>query len=116
MNFFDDIFIPSYLLQQPAEFNEKELNWEWKYGDDLFVMEPKEEIRFRVRTINFTRVTTSAKGIQSTTTTECQSNNDTTGLTRRRSSSMGVSEDAVPAAMQIIGSINEDGLGLVSWW
>jgi DNA-directed RNA polymerase III subunit RPC8 len=79
-------------------------------------MEPKEEIRFRVRTINFTRITTSAKGIQSTTTTEGQSNNDITGLTRRRSSSMGVSEDEVPASMQIIGSINEDGLGLVSWW
>jgi len=38
-------------------------------------------------------------------------------LTRRRSSSVGVhSEDAYPPPMTITGSINEDGLGAVSWW
>lgn len=38
-------------------------------------------------------------------------------LTRRRSSSVGVHpEDAYPPPMTITGSINEDGLGAVSWW
>lgn len=38
-------------------------------------------------------------------------------LTRRRSSSVGLHpEDAYPPPMTITGSINEDGLGAVSWW
>lgn len=38
-------------------------------------------------------------------------------LTRRRSSSVGQHpEDAYPPPMTITGSINEDGLGAVSWW
>lgn len=36
---------------------------------------------------------------------------------RRRSSSMGLSpEDEIPAVMQIIGAMNDFGLGLISWW
>ena len=42
---------------------------------------------------------------------------DLTRPVRRRSSSVGLQEaDEIPAAMQIIGCANEDGLGLVSWW
>jgi hypothetical protein len=37
-------------------------------------------------------------------------------LRRRSSSSLGLREDEAPSAMQIVGCINEDGLGLVSWW
>ena len=37
-------------------------------------------------------------------------------LRRRRSSSVGVNEDEQPPALNIIGSINEEGLGMVHWW
>jgi len=39
-------------------------------------------------------------------------------LTRRRSSSIAEAESkgGEPAAMQIVASVQEDGLGLVSWW
>jgi DNA-directed RNA polymerase III subunit RPC8 len=109
------------------------------------------QIRFRVRTINFTRVTTTAKGITATTTSETHSSSvggiiatsagvsaaasgggpgeadsssaallDLPGVPpvrRKRSTSFDLDkEQEAPSAMQIIGCINEDGLGLTAWW
>jgi RNA polymerase III subunit Rpc25 len=86
LEFFEDVFIPSYLLQTPSEFREETSTWVWKYnaggseeegGENgegeaggEFAMNVGEQIRFRVRTINFTRLTMSYKGVQATTTSE----------------------------------------------
>lgn len=135
------------------------------------------EIRFKVKAVNFTRITTTMKGVQATTTTSsshvpssssslhASSSSSPTetkeilngsggggggsgstmtfggGLdnghgfaatniverdigsgggtaVRTRSSSVDLSDDTRkhPAPMQIVGSICEDGLGLISWW
>lgn len=37
-------------------------------------------------------------------------------LRRRSSSSLGLQESELPAVMQVVGAVNEDGLGLISWW
>ena len=44
--------------------------------------------------------------------------NDASTTLRRRSSSIGQANenDALTPPMVVIGSINEDGLGIVSWW
>ena len=71
-------------------------------------------------------MTSTAKGFQTVTSSETHMNpqqksalvemtGDTPSLLRRRSSSICREEDNA-APMQIIGSINETGLGLVSWW
>jgi DNA-directed RNA polymerase III subunit RPC8 len=137
MEFFDDILIPAYLLRQPAEFRESVGMWLWKFtncdggGDDdaggetaELQMERDETIRFRVKDIKFNCLSVSAKGVQVTTTTESRnslhrgSSEVEDGVLRRRSSSsVGLNEDALQRpALQVIGSTNEDGLGLVSWW
>jgi len=142
LDFFDDVFIPAHLLQSPSEYRGDRGLWVWSYDEESegqFVYEPREEIRFRVRTINFTKVTTNAKGVLATTTSETtvlgqpsnqinalhkssasglnDATEDTPITIRRRSSSVGLlEEDAVPAVMQIIGGVNEDGLGPVAWW
>lgn len=179
LDFFDDIVIPSSLFPSPCFFDENSGIWTWKYtpeeGEDAldFVMEIGEEIRFKVRTINFTGLTNSVKGVMATTTSEThdiqihgsandvfstaqsadaakQSSgegkssstdqlggtsaaeesknggdkaNDASGglapppMLRRRSSSIGLSpDDELPSAMQVIGCINDFGLGLVTWW
>ena len=75
-----------------------------------------------MRTISFTEVKSSAKGLTATTTSE--SNEDSKSTTtevnptiRKRSSSFGVSpDDDIPSAMQISGSMNDFGLGCLSWW
>jgi len=93
------------------------------------------QIRFKVRSISFTGLINSAKGITATTTSEERDdvvrNADhstahepsTSGgplsapSIRRRSSSVGLHpEEEKPSAMQIIGAINDFGLGLISWW
>jgi DNA-directed RNA polymerase subunit E'/Rpb7 len=93
---------------------------------DRFEMDIGAEIRFKVKSIQFTQVTNTAKGVQATTTTMAHSHTfpkeneekSTEQPIRRRSSlSVELSDTShVPASMQIIASICEDGLGLTSWW
>jgi len=111
--------------------------------ENRFEIEIGAEIRFKVKSVNFTRITTTMKGVQATTTTTTSSssgygyqgapppasvsttegnNNGNNEIAtdlevRRRSSSADLSDSANhPAPMQIVGSICEDGLGLTSWW
>eukprot|EP00580_Thalassiosira_gravida_P012265 CAMPEP_0201632746 /NCGR_PEP_ID=MMETSP0493-20130528/6282_1 /ASSEMBLY_ACC=CAM_ASM_000838 /TAXON_ID=420259 /ORGANISM="Thalassiosira gravida, Strain GMp14c1" /LENGTH=304 /DNA_ID=CAMNT_0048104325 /DNA_START=8 /DNA_END=922 /DNA_ORIENTATION=- len=102
-----------------------------------FEIEIGSEIRFKVKSVNFTRITTTMKGVQATTTSTTTTSSNTTAKplsstedsgtkngndeegtgVRRRSSSADLSDEAKhPAPMQIVGSICEDGLGLLSWW
>lgn len=137
MGFFDDISIPSAFLQEPSEYNPSTGLWKWNYeGDADFVLKAGDDVRFKVRTITFTGITSSAKGITATTTSESNvapllKSNDainvskaagaegsgTAPLVRRRSSSMDISaEDDLPVPMQIVGSMNDYGLGSPAWW
>lgn len=92
------------------------------------------EIKFKVKSLNFTKVTNTAKGVQATATTISHSNKSDAATsarlrslsigsdkggeqTKRRSSSLDLTDaDNVPASMQIVASICEDGLGLAEWW
>jgi DNA-directed RNA polymerase III subunit RPC8 len=107
----------------PAEEGDAENEYEMEIG---------AEIRFKVKSMNFTQVTNTAKGMQATTTTTSQtptfsggkkarsgSADDAAegGPIRRRSSSVGLDEhQALPASMHIVASICEDGLGCTAWW
>jgi DNA-directed RNA polymerase subunit E'/Rpb7 len=94
---------------------------------DRWEMDIGAEIRFKVKSIQFTTVTNTAKGVQATTTTtdyshsvpkvEQEDKGSKPHLLRKRSTSVDLSDSHnVPAAMQIVASICEDGLGLTSWW
>ncbi|KAL3770458.1 hypothetical protein ACHAW5_001212 [Stephanodiscus triporus] len=138
-------------------------------NNNRFEIEIGSEIRFKVKAVNFTRVTTTMKGVQATTTTTSTTSatsqassssssdhrayygtngsgpkssssssspvdddggnggdgaakggggdDDDGAAVRRRSSSADLSDAAtIPAPMRIVGSICEDGLGLISWW
>lgn len=119
------------------EGNEEGMEVEEEGGEEenRFEMDIGAEIRFKVKSINFTQVTNTAKGVQATTTTTAHSvvaprserslsvgsvgsaGGISDALPRRRSSSVDLHEsEKVPASMQIIASICEDGLGLTSWW
>lgn len=97
--------------------------------DSRFEMDIGAMIRFKVKSINFTQITNTAKGLQATTTTtglapssKTRKRSDDLDVSncdtvRRRSSSVSLDETkALPPGMQIIASICEDGLGLTSWW
>jgi hypothetical protein len=98
-------------------------------SENRYEMEIGAEIRFKVKSINFTQITNTAKGLQATTTTTTKmasaahnnnnnnANSNSGNDLRRRSSSVGLDEtQAMPASMHIVASICEDGLGLTSWW
>ena len=104
---------------------------EEKEEGDHFEMEIGAEIRFKIKSIHFTQVQYTAKGVQATTTTAAHSQmipttkdsdkalspeNNSRSL-RERSLSVEVSDMSnIPASMSIVASICEDGLGLTSWW
>lgn len=94
-------------------------------GGDRFEMEIGAEIRFKVKSIQFTQVTNTAKGVQATTTTTAHSHSipkeqeekTSDKPLRKRSLSVDLSDAAdLPPTMHIVASICEDGLGLTSWW
>jgi len=154
-DFFGDIFIPAYWMLRPSQYDKDSGLWVWTpdYGEDEdggdevkaeeeqeeqqgYDMDIGSEIRFKVKGINFTQVTNTAKGLQATTTSttsrlmppiysskKSSSNTDIAGddssdnrPVRKRSASIDLSDANVPACMHITASICEDGLGLVSWW
>jgi DNA-directed RNA polymerase III subunit RPC8 len=141
LGFFDNIFIPAYWMLRPSHYETETGLWVWTptYDEDdeeenRFEMDIGVEIRFRVKSINFTRVINTAKGVQATTTTTSQQSMQPTmerslsvgsadGASlpdrpvRKRSTSVDLSESSqIPASMHIVASICEDGLGLTSWW
>ena len=100
LGFFDDIIIPAENLQHPSRFDETEHLWIWEYQTDdgkhdLF-MDTGEEIRFRVVAETFTDTTPSGPA------------NETPEASPDR--------DIRRIPYLITASINEPGLGLLSWW
>jgi len=101
LGFFDDIFVPAEALQHPCRFDESDQVWVWEYPTeddgghhDLF-MDPGEEIRFRVTSEAFVDTSPSAPDVKGAAV---------------------VSEEDSKIPYQISASINEPGLGLLSWW
>ena len=70
--FFYDIFIPAYWMLRPTEFDASKGVWVWmpQYEPDeppeRYEMDIGAEIRFKVKGINFTQITNTAKGVQAT--------------------------------------------------
>ncbi|KFM81263.1 DNA-directed RNA polymerase III subunit RPC8, partial [Stegodyphus mimosarum] len=100
IGFFDDILIPQDVLQHPSRFDEKEQLWVWVFSNeesgqthDLF-MDRDEPIRFRVIDETF---------VDTTPTSPETETSDAEEKDRR-----------IP--YNLTGSINEPGLGLLSWW
>jgi len=92
LGFFDDIYIPGQLFPDRSSFkpdsNKKDKGtWEWEYGGDQFFVDGIDEILFRVHSVSYPSIPLEQP------------------------------EQAKPfAPMMITGSMNDDGLGPVSWW
>ena len=120
--FFDDVFVPAYLLQSPSEYRKKDGHWVWKYGEESdgeFVFVIGGVVRLRVKSIDYTKITETAKGVESSTISESIRNSSARMepvLVRQRSSSLGTDDESAVAPMKITGAFNEEGLGLTDWW
>ena len=109
LGFFDDIIVPPEALQHPCRFDESDQVWVWEYpteeGDhhDLY-MDPGEEVRFRVTSETFVDCSpTMAPGAAA---------KDPAGA----AGDDGDDADEKRVPYQLRASVNEPGLGLLSWW
>eukprot|EP00904_Undaria_pinnatifida_P001880 jgi/Undpi1/11693/HiC_scaffold_36.g13988.m1 len=151
LDFFEHASIPKDLLQSPSKFTRGE--WVWSYPDGdadddgegakegsdaeetTFSLALHDEVRFRVRTLEFTQVTSTATGRLQATTVSTARGGGASGAVaggaggggageggagarvRERGTSVDLtSVEEAPSAMTITGSMNEEGLGLLSWW
>merc|ERR1712168_1698697 len=102
LEFFDDILIPAESLQHPSRFDETESVWIWEYpleeGEhhDLF-MDAGEQVRFRVVSETFVDVGPAT------------AKHNVAGDTE-------VKDEQKLSPFSLKASINEPGLGLLSWW
>jgi len=97
LGFFDEIFIPAENLQHPSRYEETENVWVWEYPleeghHDLF-MDPGEQLRIRITSQSFTDVGPKDDSKDAETK----------------------QEDRTPS-YTVQATINEPGLGLLSWW
>ena len=56
LGFFDDVFVPAHLLQDPSNFDDKEKLWVWEYQGDAkqkMHFDLEEKIRVRVQSVRF---------------------------------------------------------------
>eukprot|EP00815_Leptocylindrus_aporus_P003164 CAMPEP_0116070798 /NCGR_PEP_ID=MMETSP0322-20121206/13301_1 /TAXON_ID=163516 /ORGANISM="Leptocylindrus danicus var. apora, Strain B651" /LENGTH=259 /DNA_ID=CAMNT_0003558829 /DNA_START=123 /DNA_END=902 /DNA_ORIENTATION=+ len=140
LGFFNDVYsglwvwTPNYDDDAAGEDAEED-NASTKEDVVKYEMDIGEKIKFKVKSLNFTKVTKSAKGVQATASTIAHTGSSVTPgtarmrslsitsdkgdgnvLRRRRSSSIDLTDEQEPPCMRIEASICEDGLGLVSWW
>jgi len=119
LGFFDDILIPPEALQHPHRFDESDQVWVWEYPTedddgntqhhDLF-MDPGEEIRFRVTDENFVDCSPNAPDPSKPASVDQGDGTGGGGL----SGAEDQTDKRIP--FQLHASINEPGLGLLSWW
>ncbi|KAI7867817.1 DNA-directed RNA polymerase III subunit RPC8-like protein [Spinellus fusiger] len=109
MGFFDDIHIPAPALQIGSEFDVAEQVWVWSYEGQKLYMDIEETIRFRILHELFTDTTpTTHQGTVA-------------GGSRQSVAEMAASSDLAANSTKIppyalTCTIQEDGLGLLSWW
>ncbi|KAK2970185.1 hypothetical protein RJ640_019653 [Escallonia rubra] len=92
LGFFDDIHVPEHLLPMPKQFepesgNSNQGRWIWEFNGDNYPIDAVDEIRFRVHHVTYP--------------------------------SLPVEQEKASkpfAPMIVIGSLDADGLGPISWW
>mmetsp|Transcript_43060 Transcript_43060/g.71584 ORF Transcript_43060/g.71584 Transcript_43060/m.71584 type:complete len:225 (-) Transcript_43060:173-847(-) len=96
MGFFDDIHVPQTLLQKPSVWSTEEKVWVWElYADNPLYLDLENLARFRVLQITYR-------------------NQQSSSSANKEQGRIGITQDT--SAMQITATIDEPGLGLVTWW
>ena len=109
MGFFDEIHVPSRLLQEPSSWSAEENLWVWGVTatDQLFV-DLENECRFRVQHIEYRPPTNMASARQAAATA-----NAAKAPGKEAPKESGAT---LAPAMRIVAGIYKPGLGLTSWW
>lgn len=97
LEFFDDIHIAASAIQTPAEFDENEKAWVWKYeGNDLYIYEG-DFVWFKVTELKFP-------------------SEEENKAYQMKAVNAGEEKPPKRSPMTVHGSIAGEGLGVISWW
>jgi len=114
LDLFDDILIPAGCLQPGSHFDKSEQLWVWRYDENDLYMDVGEPIRFRVMNGIFVEEAPVRKEVlmanRIAQLAAASSNPSAMQLVEEESKT-----DVVPP-YKLVGSIAEDGLGLLAWW
>ena len=140
LGFFDNVFVPGYKLQEPSRYDATTRAWIWspdspddpsgeatEEAEVPFDIQLGDKVRFKVESVRFTRTMQHPHGttMQTTETGNAAYGNPDSraSSSRQRSSSVDIAADAhdparseLMPAMEVVGSMNEYGLGNCTWW
>ena len=117
LGFFQDVTIPTINLRAPSVFDERLQTWVWQYVDDMGKTVPypyraEDVVCLRVKSVQFTdSQDTSMGAVRRAQALMSSAKNLNTSATHPVSH---VAHEQPP--MLVVGSVEEDGLGLLSWW
>ncbi|KAF8079899.1 hypothetical protein N665_0994s0024 [Sinapis alba] len=92
LGFFEDVYVPAPLIPtpnrcEPDPYNRNQMRWVWIFEGDEYIIDDSCQIKFRVENISYPPVPIER------------------------------AEDAKPFSPMVVnGTIDDDGLGPVSWW
>jgi DNA-directed RNA polymerase III subunit RPC8 len=114
LGFFDDILLPGSCLQPGSLFDAAEQVWVWNYGESQLFMDVGEPIRFRLLEQHFIEEAPVRKEVLMAA--KMAAMNPAVPVATQATAEP--EEEPVPeqSPFRLVGSIAEDGLGLVSWW
>ncbi|ESS33962.1 RNA polymerase Rpb7, N-terminal domain-containing protein [Toxoplasma gondii VEG] len=99
LGFFHDVYIPAAALREPKGFNAASERWWWGFEDHELEYAPLQQaIRFRVQEIRFDQALADGNG--GAGTQELVAGAERMGL----------------APMVVLGAVDDDGLGMKTWW
>lgn len=117
LGFFQDVTIPANQLREPCVYDEKLNMWMWEYADASgkvvpYPYRPDELICVRVKSVQFTDSLDSS--LNAARRAQALSNPNKPVKTSKVTTSSHIAQDEPP--MLVVGSVEEDGLGLLAWW
>ncbi|CAI9107709.1 OLC1v1007141C1 [Oldenlandia corymbosa var. corymbosa] len=118
LGFFDDIHVPVSKLPQGScsetdPDNKGKVRWMWNYGDgQKFPIDNLDEIRLRVHDVRYPKVPLEQES-SSKNEEESSSKNEEESSSKNEQKSRSKKPFA---PMEIMGFLDCDGLGPISWW
>eukprot|EP01098_Paradermamoeba_levis_P011790 TRINITY_DN5084_c0_g5_i1.p1 TRINITY_DN5084_c0_g5~~TRINITY_DN5084_c0_g5_i1.p1 ORF type:complete len:231 (-),score=83.94 TRINITY_DN5084_c0_g5_i1:143-835(-) len=127
LNFFEDIYVPHYLLPNPSVFDSKEQLFYWNWQSHKLFLEKRETVVFRVEQIHFNeKIKTNVKpkpappppklSTTNATVAEKKKEKEREKEREKEEKERKLAEEEILAPMVIVGKMNESGLGMKSWW
>jgi DNA-directed RNA polymerase III subunit RPC8 len=114
LSFFQDVTVPTSNLRDPSVFDERLQTWIWQYKDETgkivpYAYKEDEIVCVRVRSVQFT----DSQNSSLEAARRAQAMSSSKSFTP--SNQVAHSPQEIPP-MLVVASVEEPGLGLVSWW